>query len=106
MRHPRENPPRQLRAPRRFQAQFQPPVSPLHQLLARAPIVHDQWTLRDGDWKLILPRGRGGKAGKGAQAGGELFNLRSDPAEQHNLFSEESERAERMQAQLKAILAK
>jgi len=72
----------------------------------RAPIVHDLWTLRDGDWKLILPRARGAKAGKGASAGPELYNLRTDPAEQHNLFSEQAERAARMQAQLKAILAK
>ncbi len=72
----------------------------------RAPLVHDQWTLRDGDWKLILPRGRAGKAGKGASSGGELFNLRADPSEQHNLFSEEPARAARMQAQLKAILEK
>jgi arylsulfatase A-like enzyme len=74
---------------------------------SRAPIVHDQGTLRDDDWKLIVPRGRARKAGKAGQAGpgdGELFNLRTDPAEAHNLWNAQPERVRRMQAQLRAIL--
>ncbi len=68
----------------------------------RAPIVHDQQTLRDGDWKLILPRGRGKR---GESSAGELYNLREDLAEQHNLFLREPARVQRMEATLKAILA-
>jgi arylsulfatase A-like enzyme len=72
----------------------------------RAPIVHDQWTLRDGDWKLILPRKmRPLGGGEATQASGELYNLREDLAEQRNLISEHPDRAQQMQAKLKAILA-
>lgn len=59
----------------------------------RAPIVHDRQTLRDGDWKLILPRGRG-KQGKKTR--GELYNLREDLAEQNNLYAENPDRVQRM----------
>ncbi|MCB1212242.1 MAG: sulfatase-like hydrolase/transferase, partial [Verrucomicrobiales bacterium] len=73
---------------------------------ARAPIVHDEWTLREGNWKLILPRKkreRGGKEAKPASA--ELFNLRNDLAEKHNVFSEHPELAQKMEEKLKALLA-
>lgn len=73
---------------------------------ARAPLVHDDRTLRDGGWKLILSgkkRERGGKDAKPASA--ELFNLRDDLAEKHNVFSKQPERAQRMEEKLKAILA-
>ena len=74
---------------------------------ARAPLVHDDRTLRDGDWKLILSgkkRERSGKDAKPAPA--ELFNLRNDLTEKHNLISEHPERAQRMQEELKAILVR
>jgi arylsulfatase A-like enzyme len=71
----------------------------------RAPIVHDVWTIRDGDWKLILPRGKQAPQGKAPRKpAGELFNLREDLAEQHNLLTEQPERAQRMRTQLEAIL--
>lgn len=71
----------------------------------RAPIVHDTWTIRDGDWKLILPRGKQAPQGKAPRKpAGELFNLREDPAEQHNLLVEQPERAQLMRAQLETIL--
>ena len=69
----------------------------------RAPVVHDARTLRDGDWKLILPRGKGGQGNKPA---GELYNLREDVAEQHNLILAEPAQAARMRAKLEAIVAK
>jgi arylsulfatase A-like enzyme len=69
----------------------------------RPPIVHDQGTLRDGDWKLILPRGRGGKAGKSPGGAGELYHLRTDPGEQQNRFAEQPERVQKMQARLRAV---
>ena len=74
---------------------------------ARAPIVHDEWTLREGDWKLILPRRKrdlGGGAAK--QVDGELYNLREDLAEQDNLFTKQPGRAQQMQEKLRALLAK
>lgn len=63
----------------------------------RPPIVHDSRTLRDGDWKLILPRRK--QDGKG-----ELYNVREDMYEQKNLFSEHPERVQQMQAELNLIL--
>ncbi len=73
----------------------------------RAPIVHSDKVLRDGDWKLILPRRQrelgGGKGSK--QVPTELYNLRDDLAETTNLFSQESDRAEKMEEMLEAILA-
>ena len=72
----------------------------------RAPIVHDEWTLREGDWKLILPRKKRERGGKDAKpASSELFNLRDDLAEKHNVFSEYPERAQQMKEKLKALLA-
>jgi arylsulfatase A-like enzyme len=71
----------------------------------RPPIVHDAWTIRDGDWKLVLPRGKQAPQGKAPRRpAGELFNLREDPAEQHNRLAEQPERAQRMRTQLEAIV--
>lgn len=71
----------------------------------RAPIVHDAWTIRDGDWKLILPRGKQASQGKAPRKpAGELYNLREDLAEQHNRLAEQPERAQRMREQLERIL--
>ena len=74
----------------------------------RAPIVHSDKVLRDGDWKLILPRRQrelgGGQASKLVPS--ELYNLRNDLAETINLISKESDRAQKMEAKLKAILSK
>tara|TARA_R110002049_G_scaffold4601_5_gene32209 strand:+ start:291998 stop:293437 length:1440 start_codon:yes stop_codon:yes gene_type:complete len=73
---------------------------------SRAPIVHNSSTLRDGDWKLILPRRKRELGKTGSQKlGGELYNLRDDPNEEKNLFESESERVERMQKKLASILA-
>jgi arylsulfatase A len=74
---------------------------------ARAPLVHDDRTLRDGDWKLILPRKKRERGSKDANpTTAEIYNLREDLAEQHDLFAEQAERARKMQEKLKAILAR
>ena len=74
---------------------------------SRAPLVHDDRTLREGDWKLILSGKKRERSGKDAKpASAELFNLRDDLAEKHNLFTEQPERAQKMQEKLKAILAR
>ena len=67
----------------------------------RPAIVHDRRTLRDGDWKLILPKNN--RAGSQPNPG-ELFNLREDPSESVNRIYEDAERATRMRVQLKTIL--
>ena len=61
----------------------------------RPAIVHDRSTLRDGDWKLILPKKKGGTR--------ELYNLRQDPGEQHNRSQEDAARAQQMQSTLNKI---
>jgi arylsulfatase A len=63
----------------------------------RNPVIHDRSTIRDGDWKLILPA-QGKKAKANATA--ELYNLKSDLAEHANLISEHPEIAERLKQQL------
>lgn len=68
----------------------------------RAPIIHDRWTVRDGDWKLILPKNKH-KAKK--YPAGELYNLREDLSEQHNLISEHPEMAQRLHERLSSLLS-
>lgn len=62
---------------------------------SRKAIIHDRWTLRDGDWKLMLPR---------RKTPAQLYNLRDDLAEQKNLLQAQPERASRMQTQLELLL--
>lgn len=61
----------------------------------RANLTH-RWA-RSGDWKLILPVEAGGKP--------ELFNLKDDPREEHNLAAESPGRVEELTAKLDAFLA-
>jgi arylsulfatase A-like enzyme len=68
----------------------------------RAPIIHDRWTVRDEDWKLILPKNKH-KAKK--YPSGELYNLREDLSEQHNLISEHPEMAQRQHERLSSLLS-
>jgi len=63
----------------------------------RPLIMHNRSTIRDGEWKLILPRNR--KKPK-ANASAELSNLKTDLTEQTNLISKHSEIAERLKEQL------
>ena len=72
----------------------------------RAPIVHDRWTLRVGDWKLILPRKKRALGEKHSETiAGELYNLRDDRNETINRIGEETARAQRMTERLKTILS-
>lgn len=63
---------------------------------ARPAIVHDRRTLRDGDWKIILPQEKDGE--------GELYNLREDLFEKRNRIRGEKERAGRMTIQLENFM--
>jgi arylsulfatase A-like enzyme len=75
--------------------------------------------IRDGDWKLILPSGvyavQDGTVapdhiietqGKGPNDKFQLYNLRTDPGEATNVFTQEPERAKELFAVLKADIAR
>lgn len=66
----------------------------------RAPIIHDRLTVRDGDWKLILPKLKGNIQGSPA---GELYNLKTDLAERTNLISKHPDIAQKLAAQLSSF---
>ena len=68
---------------------------------ARPAIIHDKQTIRDGDWKLILPKPKKNKSAPAA----ELYNLRNDLAEEHNLISQHPEVAKRLRDALQSLLA-
>ena len=64
----------------------------------RPAIVHDRRTVRDGDWKLILPK----KSGRGEDPATELYDLHVDLSESRNLSDEFPEVVDRLRQQLTA----
>jgi arylsulfatase A-like enzyme len=66
----------------------------------RPPIIHNRWTIRDGDWKLILPRNKK----KASKEPTELYNLKTDVSEQHNLIAQHPDIARRLEDELDAWL--
>ena len=76
------------------------------QLVMQAGSAASMMTIREGDWKLITGLGSGGfskptlvqpeKDG----VTGQLYNLRRDPGEQHNLYAQHPEIVDRLQASL------
>ncbi len=75
---------------------------------AREVVVHHSldgmFSVRQGDWKLIVGRGSGGftqprreEVAEGEPTG-QLYNLANDPSEQNNLFVEEPEKLEELMA--------
>lgn len=79
----------------------------------RAPVIHHsgagKFAIRDGDWKMIEGLGSGGfsepknpKPGPGDPEG-QLYNLKTDPQEQNNLYLSEPEIVEELKAKLKEI---
>jgi arylsulfatase A-like enzyme len=61
--------------------------------------------VRDGDWKLIVPRaeGRKGKAKKTDGGKAELFNLADDPYEKTDLAAKMPEKVAALKLQLAAM---
>jgi len=63
-------------------------------------------SLREGDWKMIFCAGSGGPAGqagskvKAGQPEYQLYNMKNDPAEEHNLYEANHEMAQRMAAKM------
>lgn len=69
----------------------------------RPPILHNQATIRDGNWKLILPK-RAKKRRDGEDE--QLYDLASDLSEQRNLFSDRPELVEQLKSKLTVITEK
>jgi arylsulfatase A len=64
----------------------------------REALVHHAWdgsfAIRKGDWKLILTNKSGGfgeNNKKGYQTKGQLYNIKNDIEEQHNLYIQKTE---------------
>ncbi|MCW5963912.1 MAG: sulfatase-like hydrolase/transferase [Bryobacterales bacterium] len=80
---------------------------------ARSSVVHHSmngmFAIREGDWKLALGLGSGGFTAPAvvdpAPGGpvGQLFNLKDDPGELHNLYQKHPDIVERMTATLRRL---
>lgn len=74
--------------------------------------LHGLFTIREGNWKLILGLGSGGftlpKAVEPAPGGpkGQLYDLQNDPREEHNLFDKRPEIVARLTATLEELQRK
>lgn len=72
----------------------------------RPAIVHDEWSIREGDWKYIVARKRGTLGGGPVNTfPAELYNLDKDRGEKNNLIDQQPELAKKLDARLKAVLA-
>ena len=67
----------------------------------RSPLIHDKWTVRDGDWKLILPKN---KQRAKEYPDGELYDLKADRAENRNQIDAKPEKAKRLRKVLAEFL--
>lgn len=85
------------------------------EIFRRPPIVMESGSglmmIRSGQWKLIDGLGSGGfsrpsiiQPGPGDPEG-QLYNLEADPAETNNLFAEQPQIVERLQAEMRRIVA-
>ena len=84
---------------------------------ARTSLVHNSYRggfgIREGDWKLLMFQGGGGRPVGGGGWNpfdydrtipyGQLYNLRDDLGEKHNLYADEPERAAAMVELLRKI---
>jgi arylsulfatase A-like enzyme len=78
----------------------------------RAPVIHHSvagmFAIRDGQWKLVLGNGSGGRekpSGRRFETPWALFDLDRDPAESDNQASAEAEVAARLSSKMMLILA-
>ena len=65
----------------------------------------DAYAIRDGDWVLVHVAPAGKKPGKGRERAAELYNLREDISQQHDLAAKHPERVAAMQALLDKLHA-
>lgn len=77
----------------------------------RAPVIHHSaagmFAIREGDWKLILGNGSGGREqprGKPFSKPYHLSNMRLDPREKKNFYDENPEIASRLEQKCQAII--
>jgi arylsulfatase A len=82
---------------------------PRRQPIRPAAIHHSRtgmFAIRQADWKLIEGLGSGGFTApvrvepNAGEPAGQLYNLRDDPSEQHNLYAQRPEIVQRLTAQL------
>jgi len=76
----------------------------------RAPVVHHSgsgmFAIRDGNWKLVLGNGSGGREapkGKPFERPYQLFNLNNDPVETTNIIDQHPELATQLEETLQQI---
>jgi arylsulfatase A len=94
------------------------PTTPIRNGMVHVNYGSYTLAIREGDWKLILPSGiyavRDGTVtpdhvvetqGKGQNDKFQLYNLRNDPGEATNVFTQEPDKARELFAQLKADIA-
>ena len=83
----------------------------------RTHIVHHSsngsFAIRKGNWKLILAKGAGSgyyawydPKGEENEYDGQLYNLKDDPGERHNLYGERPELVEELKELLEEIKSK
>lgn len=89
---------------------FLPALSGKPIVSTRKGVVHHSFSghfaYRQSDWKLILARGSGGWTAPNEKKSkneieGQLYDLKADPSEQNNLYSQRPEVAKRLLDQLK-----
>ena len=76
----------------------------------RAAVIHHSsrgmFAIRDGDWKLVAGNGSGGREdpkGRPFQRPYQLFDIASDPSEQHNVYDQHPIVAQRLERKLTCI---
>lgn len=79
----------------------------------RGPVIHHSaagmFAIRDGDWKLVLGNGSGGREqprGKPFQKPYQLFNLANDPGEKQNVIDNHAQVAAELENKCLAIIEK
>jgi arylsulfatase A len=95
------------------------PVKPIRNGMVHVNYGSYTLAIREGDWKLILPSGvyvaQDGTVtpdhivetqGKGANDKFQLYNLRTDPGEATNVFTQAPDKAKELFAALKADIAR
>jgi arylsulfatase A-like enzyme len=95
------------------------PAKPIRNVMVHVNYSSYTLAIREGDWKLILPEwvyvAKDGTitpdhivetTGKGSTGKFQLYNLRIDPSEATNLFTQEPDKAKELFAALKADIAR
>ena len=70
----------------------------------RPPILHGGKVIRDGDWKLINTKGSRGFGAPKRNYGIELYNLKQDISEKHDLVNDMPDKVEALKAKIRQIL--